>query len=387
MSGGRAAGRMARQRAPTAAEEAADNASCAATADEVSEFLRAEAARDPDIIDRFKAARWRAQADYRPRVVELFDKAIEDSQVPGGFDAESYGHMRLDLSPVLDEARELEERGNPIEAERMYRQLAEVIHDHMPSFDEWEGEFKGIFVECGRAAARCAGAAAAAARSARLASEYTRDAAACAEYLEFLRDGGDALKAQRIAADGARRFPDSRAVQSLALSLCPAQSAEYRAALRRMLVLTGSLGRLDELRGISPLWEADRRELIGGLAGRKRLLAEVLWREGMADELAGVVLSARWPGALPRRYHDALATPRHGGRLFAAYKRGAERAIEGARGGGYRELGALLRRMRRIPGQERRFDRYVAGLRRRFGRRRGLVAQLGRIGSAAGPPS
>lgn len=122
--------------AEAAAEAAADDASYAATEDEIREFLRAEVARDPDVIGRFKAARWRAQADYRQHIFGLFEKAIEDSQVCGGFDAESYGHMNLDLSPVLEEARMLEERGNPIEAERMYRQLAGVINEHMPDFDE-----------------------------------------------------------------------------------------------------------------------------------------------------------------------------------------------------------------------------------------------------------
>jgi len=378
---------VARRKTATQIEAAADDASYAATGDEVREFLRAEAARDPAAIDRFRAARACARTDHGPRIREIFDRAIEDSQNMR-FHAESYGHMDIDLSPVLDEAGELERRGNSLEAGRLYRHISEEIGERMPSFDEWEGEFRDIFHECNRKANRCARAGAAAARAAQLAVECERDADACAEYLRHLRRGGDARGARRAAADGARRFPDSKEVQSLALALalCPKSGAEYRAALRRMFVLTGSQGRLDELKRRSPSWAADRCELIRELEGRAGLLAEVLYGEGMADELADVVLSARWHGGLPRRYHDALATPRHGGRLFDWYRKGAERAVGAARGGDYREVGRCLRRMRGIPGQGGRLGRYVAGLRRRFGRRRDLAAQLdgtGRVATAA----
>lgn len=375
---------MARRKTATPIEAAADDASYAATEDEVREFLRAEAARDPAAVDRFRAARGRARTDHRPRISEIFDRAIEDSQ-GGDFDAESYGEMDIDLSPVLDEAGELERRGNPIEAGRLYRHISEVIDEYMPSFDEWEGEFRDIFHKCNREAERCARAGAAAARAAQLAVASEQDADACAEYLLHLRRAGDTRGARRAAADGARRFPDSKKVQSLSLSLCTKSGAEYRAALRRMFALTGSQGRLDELKRRSPSWPADRCELIRELGGRADLLAKVLYGEGMADELADVVLSARWPGCLPKRYHDALATPRHGGRLFDWYRKGAERALGAARGGDYREVGRCLRRMRGIPGQEGRFGRYAAGLRRRFGRRRALAAQLDGMGRAGAP--
>ena len=384
-AGAGAAGRVARRRAATAAEAAADDASYAVTDGEVREFLRAEAARDPDIIDRFKAARGRAETDHRQRIQDMFDRALEVSQMSGYCDVESFAQTDLDLSPVLDEARTLERRGNPLEAERLYRNLSEILCDNMPSFNEWESEFKEIFDECNTGAKRCARAGAAAARDLQLASTYTQGADTCAEYLRRLQDGGDPDKARRIAADGARRFPGSKKVQSLALSLCPRPDADYCAALRRMFVLTGSQEHLDELKRRSPLWAADRCELIRGLEGRVDLLAAVLHGEGMVDELADTVLSARWPGALPRRYHDALATPRHGERLFAAYKKRAERAIkEGKSGGDYRIVGECLRRMRSIPGQEPRLERYASGLRRRYGRRRALVEQLGRMGATAG---
>ena len=362
------------------AAAAAGDASYAATEDEICEFLTAEAARDPDVIDRFKAARARAKADHRPRIREMFDKALEASQMTG-CDVESFAQTDLDLSPVLDEARTLERRGNPLEAERLYRHLSEILCDNMPGFNEWEDEFKEIFGECARGAARCAKVAAATARDVQLASTYTQSAAACAEYLRRLRERGDASKAQRIAADGARRFPESKKVQSLALSLCPKSGAEYRAALRRMFALTGSQEHLDELKRRSPLWAADRCELIRELKRRKDLLAAVLHGEGMVDDLADAVFSVRWHGVLPRRYHDALATQRHGDRLYAEYKKSAERAIREARGGDYRVVGECLRRMRGIPGQELRLERYVSGLRRRFGRRRALMERLGRLGA------
>lgn len=171
---------MARRKTATPIEAAADDASYAATEDEVREFLRAEAARDPAAVDRFRAARGRARTDYRPCISGIFDKAIEDSQNVG-FHAESYGHLGIDLSPVLDEAGELERRGNPIEAGRLYRHISEEIGERMPSFDEWEGEFRNIFHECNREAERCARAGAAAARAAQLAVASERDADACAE--------------------------------------------------------------------------------------------------------------------------------------------------------------------------------------------------------------
>lgn len=378
---------MARRRAATtAAAAAADDASYAVTDGEVREFLRSEAARDPDVIDRFKAARGRVKTDHRRRIQDMFDSALEVSQMSGYYDVESFAETDLDLSPVLDEARTLERRGNPLEAERLYRHLSEVLYDNMPSFNEWESEFKEIFDECNTGAKRCAKAGAAAARDLQLASTYTQSAGICAEYLRRLREGdGDPGKARRIAAGGARRFPESKEVQSLALSLCPESGADYRAALRRMFVLTGSQEYLDELKRRSPLWAADRCELIRDLGGRANLLAAVLHGEGMVDELADTVLSSRWPGALPRRYHDALATPRHGERLFAAYRKSAERAIkEGKSGVDYRAVGQCLRRMRTIPGQELKLERYASGLRRRYGRRRALVEQLDRMGASAG---
>lgn len=303
-----------------------------------------------------------------------------------GWDVESFAETDLDLSPVLDEARTLERRGNPLEARRLYRHLSEVLCDNMPGFSEWESEFREIFDECNRGAARCAKAGADAARDARLASASTQSASACAEYLRRLRaGGGDPGKARRIAADGARRFPESKKIQSLALSLCPKSGAEYRASLRRMFVLTGSQEHLDELKRRSPLWAADRCDLIRELERRKDLLAAVLHGEGMVDELADTVFSVRWPGVLPRRYHDALATQRHGDRLYAEYKKSVEGAVREGRGGDYRAVGECLRRMRGIPGHEIKLERYVNGLRRRFGRRRALMERLGRIG--AGPPA
>ena len=379
-----AAGCVAGRRAATATEAAADDASYAVTDGEVREFLRAEAALDPDVIDRFKAARGRVETDHRQRIRDMFDRALEVSQMMGGYDVESFAETDLDLSPVLDEARTLERRGNLLEAERLYRHLSEVLYENMPSFNEWESEFKEIFDECNTGAKRCAKAGAVAARDLQLASTYTQSAGICAEYLRRLQDGGDPGKAGRIAAYGARRFPKSKEVQSLALLLCPRPGADYRASLRRMFVLTGSQEHLDELKRRSPLWAADRCELIRDLEGREDLLAAVLHGEGMVDELADTVLSARWPGALPRRYHDALATPRHGERLFAAYKKRAERAIKESKSGGdYRIVGECLRRMRSIPGQEPRLERYASCLRRRYGRRRALMERLGRMGTTA----
>lgn len=376
---------MARRSAAAEAEAAAGDASYAVTDGEVREFLRAEAARDPDVIDRFRAARGRAKTDHRQRIQDMFERALEAPQMFGGYDVESFSQTDLDLSPVLDEARTLERRGNPLEAERLYRHLSEIIDENMPGFGEWESEFEEIFNECNLGAKRCARAGAAASRDLQLASTYTQSADVCTEYLRRLQKGGDAGKARRIAADGARRFPESKRVQSLALSLCPKSGAEYRAALRRMFVLTGSQEHLDELKRRSPLWAADRCELIRDLEGREDLLAAVLHGEGMVDELADTVLSARRPGVLPKRYHDALATPRHGVRLFAAYKKSVERAIrEGESGGDYHVVGECLRRMRSIPGQEIKLERYASGLRRRYGRRRSLMERLGRMGAPAG---
>ena len=149
-----AAGRMAGRRA-AAAPEAADDATYAATEDEIREFLREEAARDPDAIARFKAARRRSDTDHRPRIRAIVDEAVEDSQ-GGYFDAESFGDMDLDLSPVLDEARTLERKGNRFEAGRLYRHLSEVIGEYMVGFDDREGEFRDIFHECLEGTARCA---------------------------------------------------------------------------------------------------------------------------------------------------------------------------------------------------------------------------------------
>lgn len=456
----------------------ADDASYAATEDEIREFLRSEAARDPDAIARFKAARRRSDTDHRPRIRDIVDSAVEDSQ--GGYlDAESYGEMDLDLSPVLDEARTLERRGNPFEAGRLYRHLSEVIAEYMVGFDECEGEFRDIFDECLKGIARCAKAggpaewnecivylvgrfvdaaqywrrdlgdcrsrpdtpyaeilrrecrgrgalelwrsaltgqsgrsggastpvlrmkahlagrlggggggggrgratAAAAARNAQLAATYRQNADICAHYVRCLRRDGNAREARRIAVDGARRFPDAGPVQSLVLSLCPKSGKEYRAALRRMFVLTGSQKHLDELKRRSPRWAADRRALVGELEGNGDLLARVFDGEGMIDELAQVSFKSD----LLERYHSRLASTKHGPRMYEEYKKYAEYAIRGARRGYHYDTAVrYLRRMRSIPGHELKFERYVSGLRSRYGRRRALMERLDRMGT---PPA
>ena len=420
-TGAGAAGRMARRRAATT-PEAADDASYAATEDEIREFLREEAARDPDVVDRFKAARRRSDTDHRPRIRDIVDRAVEDSQ-GGYFDAESFADMDLDLSPVLDEARTLERRGNRFEAGRLYRHLSEVIGEYMVGFDDQEGEFRDIFHECIEGIARCAkaggpaewseciaylvgrfvdaaqfwrsdfgdcrsrpdtpyaeilrrecrgrgdlelwlselrrqsresgrastpvlrmkarlagrlggrgsgrsrAAAAAAARNAQLASTYRQNADVCADYVRCLRRDGNAREARRVAADGARRFPDAKPVQSLVLSICPKSSKEYRASLRRMFALTGSQVHLDELKRRSPRWASDRRALVRELKGDGNLLARVFDGEGMIDELA----KAAFKFGLLEQYHSRLAPTRHGPRMYEEYKRYVESIIKRAR--------------------------------------------------------
>ena len=472
-TGAGAAGRMARRRAATAAKAVADDASYAATEDEIREFLREEAVRDPDTIARFKAARRRSDTDHRPRIRDIVDRAVEDSQ-GGYFDAESFADMDLDLSPVLDEARTLERRGNRFEAGRLYRHLSEVIGEYMVGFDDREGEFRDIFHECIEGIARCAKAggpaewgeciaylvgqfvdaaqfwrsdfgecrsrpdtpyaeilrrecrgrgdlelwlselrkhsresgrastpvlrmearlagrlggrgsgrsrvaAAAAARNAQLASTYRQNADICADYVRRLRRDGNAREARRVAADGARRFPDARPVQSLVLATCQKSSREYRASLRRMFVLTSSQRHLDELKRRSPCWASDRRALVRELKGNGGLLARVFDGEGMIDELARVAFKFK----LLDKYHSRLAPTRHGPRMYEEYKGYVESAIKRARRS-YHYAVAIryLRLMRNIPGHELKFERYVGGLRRRYGRRRALMERLGRMGT------
>ena len=472
---GGAAGCMAGRRT-IAPYETADDASYAATEDEIREFLREEASRDPDAIARFKAARRRADTDHRPRIRAIVDEAVEDSQ-DGYFDAESFGDMDLDLSPVLDEARTLERRGNRFEAGRLYRHLSEVIGEYMVGFDDREGVFRDIFHECLEGTARCAkaggpaewgecieylvgqfvdvarfwrndfgdcrsrpdtpyaeilrrecrgrgdlevwlsalrehsrksggastpvlrmkahlagrlggrgsgrsrAAAAAAARSAQLASTYKQSADICADYVRRLRRDGNAREARQIAADGARRFPDARPVQLLVLALCQKSSEEYRASLRRLFVLTGSQKYLDELKTRSPCWASDRRALVGELKGDGDLLARVFDGEGMIDELAG----AAFKFGLLAKYHSRLAPTRHGPRMYEEYKRHVESIIKRARRSYHYDAAIkYLRRMRSIPGQEIKLERYASGLRRRYGRRRSLMERLGRMGAPAG---
>ena len=465
------AGRMA-GRKTASISAAVDDASYAATEDEIREFLRSEAARDPDAIARFKAARRRSGTDHRPRIRAIVDSAVEDSQ-GGYFDAESYGDMDLDLSPVLDEARTLERRGNPFEAGRLYRHLSEVIAEYMVGFDDREGEFRDIFHECLKGIARCAkaGGAAewnecivylvgrfvdaaqfwrsdygdcrsrldtpyaeilrrecrgraalelwrsaltgqsgrsggastpvlrmkaylagrlggggrggrgrgAAARNEQLAATYRQNADICAYYVRCLRREGNAREARRIAVDGARRFPNVRPVQSLVLSLCPKSGKEYRAALRRMFALTGSQKHLDELKRRSPRWASDRRALVGELEGNGDLLARVFDGEGMIDELARVAFKSD----LLERYHSRLASTKHGPRMYEEYRKYAEYEIKDARRGYHYDVAVgYLRRMRSIPGHELKFERYVSGLRSRYGRRRALMERLDRMGTS-----
>lgn len=137
---------------PRAGKEV-DDASYAVTEEEVREFLRSEAGRDPGVVDRFKAARGRTTVDHRPRIREIFDDAVNEN-----IHAESFNDLEIDLSPVLDEAASLEERAYHAEAGRLYRNISEVIGEYMPGFDRWEGDYRDIFGRCVDAAARCAGA-------------------------------------------------------------------------------------------------------------------------------------------------------------------------------------------------------------------------------------
>ena len=399
--------------------------------------------------------------DYRPRARGIFDDAVEEN-----IDAESFGDMEVDLSPLLDEAESLRERKHYAEAGRLYRHTAEVIGEYMPGFDEWEGDYKEVLRRCVDGSARCAkedggpdawrewisyavgmfldaarhtpdwggktsrldpiyrsalerecrgkgdlehwlselgrqsgkgGGAGprsapvllmkahvagrlggAAGRDRQLASGYRDSAEACAAYVRRLRRTSP-REAKAVAAYGAQRFPSSRAVQSLALSLCPKSSAEYRVALRRMFVLAGSWRHFDELKRRSPSWTADRSRLVKELRHDLRLLAGVLDREGMADALARAVFASEWLDDI-ERHHASLATPRHGSRLFGEYKRRAEKVMATARHDGhYAVVSRCLRRMRTIPGQERQFRLYVGQLRKRYGRRRALMPRLDRL--------
>lgn len=449
---------------PRAGKEV-DDASYAVTEEEVREFLRSEAGRDPGVVDRFKAARGRATVDHRPRIREIFDDAVNEN-----IHAESFNDMEIDLSPVLDEAASLEERAYHAEAGRLYRNISEVIGEYMPGFDRWEGDYRDIFGRCVDAAARCARAGGGqdawrewvsytvgrfldaakykdddyggwkyrtsrvdtiykrslerecrkkadleywlselgrqsasgngvgprsapvllmkahvagrlggpAGRDRQLASGYKDSAEACAAYARRLRKTSP-REARQVAAYGARKFPDSRAVQSLALSLCPKSSLVYRTALRRMFVMTGTWKYLDELKRRSERWTADRSAVIGDLKHDSQLLARVLKAEGMADALAKVVFASEWPELL-EKYHASLATPRHGARLFDEYKRDVEGIMaKSSPSGHYAAVARCLRRMRSIPGQERKFGRYIGQLRERYARRRALMSRLDKL--------
>ena len=434
----------------------------AATEDEVHEFLRSEAERDPGVIGRFKAARRRAVVDHRPRISKIFDDALDDNP-----DAESFSDLDVDLQPVLDEAASLEKMAYHAEAGRLYRNISEVIGEYMPGFDKWEGEYKDILCRCVDGSARCAKADGdrdawrewvsyavgmfldtakysgdehgyrttrldpiyrsalerrcrkkadlehwlseltrqsnrgdgagprsapvllmkayvanrldgAAAGERQLASGYKDSAGACAAYVRRLQKTR-LREARKVAAYGARRFPGSRPVQSLAIALCPKSGAEYRIALRRMFAMTGSWRYFDELKMRSPRWAGDRAAAIKDIEHDSSLLARVLDKEGMTDELARVVFASRWPRLL-EKYHARLAESRYGARLFDEYKKDVEAIMaESSPSRHYAEVARYLRRMRSIPGQESRFARYIAQMRGRYARRHALVSRLDRL--------
>ena len=434
----------------------------AATGDEVHEFLRSEAERDPGVLDRFKAARRRAVVDHRPRISKIFDDALDDYP-----DAESFSDLDVDLQPVLDEAAYLEKRRYYTEAGRLYRNISEVIGEYMPGFDKWEGDYKDIHWRCIDGSARCSKAdgdpgawrewisytvgmfldtakyggdqwghktssldpvyrcalerqcrkkadlehwlselkrqsnrgdgarprsapvllmkayvagrlAGAAAGERQLASGYKDSAETCAAYVRRLQKTR-LREARKVAAYGARKFPGSRPVQSLALALCTKSGAEYRIALRRMFAMTGSWRYFDELKRRSPRWAGDRAAIIKDIEHDSSLLARVLDKEGMIGELAKAVFASRWPRLL-EKYHASLAASRHGARLFDEYKKDVEAIMaKSSSSRHYAEVARYLRRMRSIPGQESRFTRYIAQMRGRYARRHALVSRLDRL--------
>ena len=110
-------------RPSVAAKRRIDALAYGVTAAQVAAFLDAESKRDPGVLDRFEDARGRARTDYRPRILKMFEDALED------FMEECL--PEADFTPVIDEARGLEERGRFADAASVWRDLSEVIADEI----------------------------------------------------------------------------------------------------------------------------------------------------------------------------------------------------------------------------------------------------------------
>lgn len=110
--------------------------------DALRSFLLSEMEKRPDLLIRFKALFDKdggesSVDDYKADVESLYDVVEEHGLVP-------YGE-RIDFSSISDQAQLHIQKGDLLEAAKVYQALSETISDKMDEVDDSDGNFGGEF--------------------------------------------------------------------------------------------------------------------------------------------------------------------------------------------------------------------------------------------------
>jgi len=110
--------------------------------DALRSFLLSEMEHRPDLLNRFKAVFDKVGGessvdDYKANVELIYDAVEEHGLVP-------YGE-RIDFSSISDQAQLYLQKGDFLEAAKIYQALSETISDKMDEVDDSDGHFGGEF--------------------------------------------------------------------------------------------------------------------------------------------------------------------------------------------------------------------------------------------------
>lgn len=110
----------------------------------LKDFLRQEMERLPDLRARFMASfaeegEGRSLSDYKEEVESLYDLAEDHGFVPYGKD--------IDFKPLQELAEIYIQKGNLLEAARIYEALFETVDEKMDEVDDSDGYYGGVFAD------------------------------------------------------------------------------------------------------------------------------------------------------------------------------------------------------------------------------------------------